>query len=419
MEWLKNLALPQSAEHIQLLGYMFVIVQVIFVSFTGLIFWGTIVSMYFKHKAQNDLDPECVNAARNVIHLILFNRTTGLMFSLVPLFTIILIFAQLFQLIDIPNLIYLTISLIFSGSALLFLYEYRNSLNDFKQLSYNSAVAGAILLFIALWLFNAGLTSSILNDQWQASGFFEGLFSLLVLIRFTFFLLLSLVIMSAALLFGLYYVNQNVNDDYVQLVKSLAVKTAFIGTVTLPVFLLINFFLIPSSFLSQSYFVFILLGTILIFITYHILYSIFRKLSKISAASFLLAALLFTLTYVLSDKEIVYNSNKVNAGILSANFNEYFLSLKPEEKPVELNGEEIYRINCSACHAMDKVLVGPAHLDVIPKYFDKENQLAAYLRNPVRVNTDFPPMPNLSLKPDEARVVAEYVIQKVKDNIGK
>ncbi len=419
MEWLRNLALPQSAEHIQLLGYMFVIVQTIFISFTGLIFWGTIISIYFKKKAQNDLDPVYKNAAQDIIHLILFNRTTGLLFSILPLVAIILIFAQLFQLIDIHNLTYLTISFIFSACAILLLYDYKNSFDDFRLLSLNSAVSGAILLFIALWMFNAGLTSSIYGDRWLSTGFFEGLFSLTVLLRFGLFLLLSLVIMSAALLFALYYVNENINDDYVKIIRAVALRTAFIGSLLIPVLLVINFFLVPAGFLSESYLVYILLGLFLIFITYHILYTIFRKLNKTSAASLLLAVLLFTFFYVLSDKEIVYNANKVNAGIMSADFNEYIATLRTPEKPVELNGEEIYRINCSACHDMNRILVGPAHVDVIPKYFNKEDQLTAYIRNPIRVNTNFPPMPNLGLKPDEARAVAVYVIQKVKDNIGE
>ena len=48
MEWLQNITLPQSLEHIELLHYLLVISLFIFISFVSIIFWGTGLSVYFK-----------------------------------------------------------------------------------------------------------------------------------------------------------------------------------------------------------------------------------------------------------------------------------------------------------------------------------------------------------------------------------
>ena len=92
MEWLKNIALPQSAEHIQLLGYILVLVLLLFTSFSGIILWGTFLSVYFKRREKKYLDNKYRKIAKDIIELVLINRTNGLIFCIIPLLTVILIF---------------------------------------------------------------------------------------------------------------------------------------------------------------------------------------------------------------------------------------------------------------------------------------------------------------------------------------
>ena len=86
---------------------------------------------------------------------------------------------------------------------------------------------------------------------------------------------------------------------------------------------------------------------------------------------------------------------------------------------MELIGEEIYKVRCASCHKFDVKLVGPSHKEVVPKYFGKENQLVAYIKNPTKIDPEYPPMPNPGLKPDEAQAVADYVLEQVKKNVEK
>lgn len=116
---------------------------------------------------------------------------------------------------------------------------------------------------------------------------------------------------------------------------------------------------------------------------------------------------------------LIAGSNKVQYTMLAAKYDDYLAELKGSDKVVTINGEELYSVRCASCHTFDKKLVGPPHDEVIPKYFGKENQLIAFIRNPVKVNPDYPPMPNPGLKPDEAKAVADYLLSKVKSDLGK
>jgi cytochrome c len=82
-------------------------------------------------------------------------------------------------------------------------------------------------------------------------------------------------------------------------------------------------------------------------------------------------------------------------------------SLSPEE------GKKLYEAKCTACHKFDEKLVGPPHRAVLPKYKSDIDGLVAYLRNPTKVDPDYPPMPNLGLSPSEARAIAEYLFEEV------
>jgi cytochrome c len=108
-------------------------------------------------------------------------------------------------------------------------------------------------------------------------------------------------------------------------------------------------------------------------------------------------------------------ATKFQTAALGAEFDKYFAELKGEGKTVEINAAEIYQVKCASCHKWDQKLVGPPHLEVLPKYVGKEAQLEAFIRNPVKVDPAYPPMPNPGLKPNEAKAMAKYLLETYKE----
>ncbi len=422
MEWLKNIALPQSAEHIDLLHYMLVISLFIFTSFCSIILWGTILSIHSKLKSNKNLESKHNKFAKDVIQIVLVNKHIGLMFCILPLITIILIFAQLFQSASIPDLEYLAGSLVLLTISLLFIYSYKNSFHDYTNLSIASGLLGVVFMFFTLWVFNATLTLALFNNTKNVLGLTEVLFSFNVLIRFLLFILISGAITGSIIMLGMFYLSKSkVEDDeeYAKLIKSLSLRITFTATLLIPICLLIYILVLPTESLSASIFVYVVISLILIFLVYHLLYLLYKKFDKTIVAVLVLTVFGFVMTFTIGDQIAISNSTRVQSAVLIAGYDTYLSELKGTENVVELNGENIYKVSCAGCHTFNTKLVGPPHNEVVPKYFGKENQLIAYLRNPVRINPEYPAMPNPGLKPNEAKAVAEYVLAKVKENTGQ
>ncbi len=69
---------------------------------------------------------------------------------------------------------------------------------------------------------------------------------------------------------------------------------------------------------------------------------------------------------------------------------------------------------CLACHTLDKKLVGPAYKDVAAKYKARKDA-EAYLAKKIREGStgvwgQIPMPPNTTVKDDEAKVLAKYIL---------
>ena len=422
MEFLKDLALPQSAEHIQLLHYMLIVILFLFIPFISAIFGGTVLSVFYKRKEKIELDENCRKFSQDIIEIVTVNKSVGFILGLVPLLTAIIIFSQLFQSSENSNLIYLGISFILFVIAFIFVYDYRSSFKSAASVHILSGRIAIVFLFFALWFFSAGMSAAVFNDHWQPDGVVSSLFSSIVIIRFLFLIVTAIAITGGAILFGVFYSNdgkRNYTVEYGNFVKKKIVKITFTFTALLPLMMFANLIIIPGSSLSGAVFAYIIIGLLLLFLAYHFLYVIlFRFSSKFTALLFF-SLLFMVLTIIISDQLVISNSTKVSSAILAVQYDEILANLKGEGGPVELNGEEIYQIRCASCHKFDIKLVGPPHNEVVPKYFGKEEELIAYIKNPTKIDPNYPPMPNPGLKPNEVKAVVDYVLTRVQENMNK
>ena len=76
---------------------------------------------------------------------------------------------------------------------------------------------------------------------------------------------------------------------------------------------------------------------------------------------------------------------------------------------------ELYNNKCNACHQFDQRIVGPPYIDVLPKYAGDREGLKQFILNPVKVDPDYPAMPNQGLKPHEAESAALYLLQRYEE----
>jgi cytochrome c551/c552 len=76
-------------------------------------------------------------------------------------------------------------------------------------------------------------------------------------------------------------------------------------------------------------------------------------------------------------------------------------------------GRVVFAKVCRACHLFDTRIVGPPMKEVLPKYGGDAERLKRFIREPVKVNPGYPPMPMLGLKEEEVEAVARYLLGSI------
>ena len=442
MDFLDKLVLPQSAEHIVLLHYMLILILALFVPFISIVFGGTFASIHYGKKYRKTKTLFYKKFSKDVIEYVTVNNGVGVILGIVPLFAAILIFAQLMHTSNIQTVNFLALSLALIIVALLMIYTYRYSVmisnvfdsvnshsisdkdieEDYKKikeksshLSLNYGKGGLILLFIGIWFYVAAITSATNFTSWNFSGFITALAAPKVLLNLLIFIAFAITLTSAAILFiHLYWNESKKNEDptYTKFVKDTASKAGLKASIPLPVLILIKLFSFSNTTLSGSIFIYTIISIILIFLAYNIFYVILFKNNYRFGSLIFFVLILASIAFILQDQKVMANATEKHSLVLSAEYNTILAELKGDNKVAELSGKEIYDVRCASCHKFDQKLVGPAHFDVLPKYVGKEAQLAAYIRNPVKVDPAYPPMPNPGLKPQEADAVAKYLLEE-------
>jgi cytochrome c len=74
-------------------------------------------------------------------------------------------------------------------------------------------------------------------------------------------------------------------------------------------------------------------------------------------------------------------------------------------------GESVFK-NCAACHAVDKVLAGPALTEIYVIYKDNPDGIVAWAKKPGKKRDEFAPMPAFAHLGDEKlQLVADYMLE--------
>ena len=441
MDFLDKLVLPQSAEHIELLHYIVVLVLALFVPFISIIFGGTFASIFYGKKFRKTKDLYYKKFSKDIIEYVTVNNGVGVILGIIPLLTLIFIFAQLFHTAQNQSVNFLALSFIFVIVALVMIYTYRYSMmlsnvmesvgsgsisdkdieEDYNKLkttssylSLNYGKTGLVFLFIGIWFYVAAITSATSFSTWNFPGVITSLAAPKVLLNLLIFIAFSFTLTNGAILFiHLYWKDSKKDEDtvYKKFVKDNASKAGLRASVVLPLLIVLNLFSFPETNLSGSIFVYTVISIVLIFLSYHFFYMIQYK-SDYRFGSIIFFVLIFaSVAFIIKDQKAMTNATKNHSLILSTEYDKILAELKGEGTVAVLSGKEIYDVRCASCHKFDQKLVGPAHNDVLPKYVGNEPKLVAFIRNPIKVDPAFPPMPNPGLRPQEAEAVAKYLLE--------
>lgn len=452
MNFFDSLVLPQSSEHVQLLHYLIVLIHILFIPFLSVILVGTFLSLRYWKKGTKEKSHLYLRFSKDVLDILTVNKSFGMALGILPLITSILIYAQLLHKSSSSALVLMLIAfpLIIFGLILIYVFKYsmgftelfdalkdsgnlevsvQEKLLKFKigsnQLARRSGIIGIALLTVGSYYYFSAVSSVVYSDYWLTENHLSVLFSAQAALNFIQFLLTAAAITGSAILFAFFYwesSKNNLPDEYKNLIKKNSLTMTLTSLILLPLILLINTLLLPKSALSGSVLSYTVIALVLIFLSYHFLYAM-SKTSNLKLSGQLFFVLIFVfLALVIKDQMAMSNSTKLHSTILSTEFEKYLAELKGVSKGAVTvrSGEEIFTVVCSSCHKFDEKLVGPPYNKVLVKYEGKMDQLVAFILNPVKVDPAYPPMPIQGLRSEEAKNIAQYILdQHAKNAVTK
>jgi cytochrome c len=156
--------------------------------------------------------------------------------------------------------------------------------------------------------------------------------------------------------------------------------------------------------------------TLLLLLIASILFYAMLKEEDVKYGSVLIYVMLFIFISVIIKEQFAFNtSSKYQTALLTNEYDIYQKKLQEESgTAAPISGADIYNGRCIACHSFERKIVGPPYNQTMPKYEGKKELLVKFIMNPVKVNPDYPAMPNQGLKPNEAEAVADFLLSTYK-----
>lgn len=442
MDFLDSIVLPHSGNNLELLKYLLILAQIIFLIFSGVLLGSAVLSFFYGRKASKNKNPEQIRLAVDFINLVLTGKMMGIGLGIIPFLSIIFIYTQLFYNTNsnIPELLLVSAILYFIGYVLLYIYRkvlhnrdilvYLDSINetgiDAKPLptvDASLALPGIIFIFFALWSIIGIIALTTDAQLWNINdNFFRILFSFQTIVKFLQFLTISLAITGIAFIVKTFYWDKNdkITKVYAEYSQKRSAAIALIFTALQPLFFIVDITLTPRNTVSDIPFAIILVSIVIAFFLVHLIYVNLKEEDyRYSTLGFYLILAIFSLI-VVKDQVSFGVSSKEQILQLATNYvkiEEELLASSGRLKEKEINGEELYNVKCVACHKFDTRLVGPPHKEVLVKYADNKDGMVKYILNPTKVNPDYPPMPAQGLTPSEAKAIVDFMFNKYKDEL--
>ena len=448
MDLLDNSVLPQSAHHMVLLRYLLSLTFILFFLYASVLYGSLLYSLYFRRKGEKSDEKKYKRFSKELIDQVTFNKVIAIAFGVVPLLSAVFGYAQLLHNsgLNVPEFLLLALLLLIIALLFVYTYKYTFHLKEIFQfaeekneksqnekelteeissyysktgrLHKQSGLYALLFLTVTVYLFLSTVQLASDTNRWESGNNLLGLiFSFSALIDFLQFIAAAFSVTSALVLYLLFKTNNgNEHDDiYKSFVKNFSLRSGLISTLILSLIIVLNVVISPVNFLSFDYFGVVLVSLILLLLTASIFYQMIKDPS-INYSAFLIVLLVFVfLSLVVKDQLAFDNSTKMQTAILVKEYDSYEKKIQ-EEMGVStpISGADIYNGRCIACHNFDKKVVGPPYNSTLPKYEGKRDLLVKFILNPIKVNPDYPAMPNQGLKPKEAEAIADYLLKTYK-----
>lgn len=426
MKFFQLIAIPHPEGTLKLLEFLFFIGFSVFEIYLAIVFGSLFNSVYYALKGSRFSDTLYFR------HSFDFANQSGkgiippVFLGLVPLLAVFFILIQ-FQLPNMSKLqIWFLISLLSYLFAFILLQLYKRELKNLliiEEISSSRKVGALPLAFafisiifvtITVWITVSIFVQSIVTSTRFSIATF--LLSPEVILRIVLFIIAGLLFSSLGYAFFKF------SADKLSKSRDLIGESAFAKKVVaralvfglfFPFFMFFLFLIVPIGSVSFQYYILVVVAILVLLLALIFAYFAFKEFNiRFARIAFYISIVSYVLFFG-SETTLFAVSNKIQEFQIVKAYQVYEEQLLASTGRAvrEINGEEIYKAKCVACHLFDAKLVGPPHKDVLKKYENRKEDMVKFILNPIKVDPNYPPMPNQGLKPKEAEAVVKYMFE--------
>ncbi len=440
MDFLRQIALPQSEAQIAVLHFVMNLITILLLPFISYLFGALILSLRFHRKGMQQNDANALQYSADVIDHLLPNKSILVLFGVVPYTALVFAYAQLLQNSSAVSVSIMTWGLLLFAAAAAFASSYHSAVklggvlasvpsksDDVEsmksQMSETRRTSGKyalIFLTLSVYCLVAGMSLSARPELWMSIGSIVPLlFAPDVLLKLAQFTAVGLTIASLGMVFFTFHWQggkKGITESYAAYVRRAALPLSLVLLLVQPLFVVGAVVLLPVSGLSGVVFTASFFTIFFIFLASLFVYGMIKDfMPRHSGNAFYLFVLSLMFVIVQSTSSLS-TSTKQHSAMLAYQYTKYHNELLASMgiSLATFSGEDIFNAKCSACHEFGIKKVGPAYKDVLPKYENDRAKLLSFVLNPQKIDPAYPPMPNQGLKPAEADSITSYIMQMYK-----
>lgn len=426
MNFIADLITTPTKEHLLLNRYIIIMISLVFLLYLGILFGAQLLSLIYFNRSRSEENPFFLKLSRDLAETFLGNKAAGIVMAIIPSLILLITFSQ--NLYDANILItqHLSYLFYFTTAGVIFALLFKSALFDESKNDQLRNLWGSLSilsLVLAVFTFISSTSLILFPSKWglvrmQVPVFFD--FNIVV--RFLIFFAAAFAVTGSAIIF--FFFNwmggkEGLDEQYRSYIRKLGGGLSLAFTLSLPLLIVWNFKTIPPIAETLDAYWMAAGVVILLLIIAYLLYGLLRSADiKYGTPVFILFIIAF-LGFIVTEniaRERALTEHTTHLMVMAEEIEAQIALQRGEaegtpEADLAL-GKQVFDTKCIVCHRFDQRLVGPPYNDVLPKYEDNMEALVGFILNPVKINDEYPIMPNQGLKPQEARAVANYIMDQ-------
>ncbi len=411
------LALPAS---IFFLKFVLVSLFIIHILLVNAMIGGAFGSVFLRMLGGED--PFWSRLARDLLDTVTVNKSMAVVLGVGPLLAINLAYTRFFYPANNITAPYWLSIIWLVALAFLSLYVYKYTWDSQRYgmgFKYFWGILGCGILALVPLIFLTNINLMLYPDQWKnVAGFLDALWLPNVLPRYLHFMNASFAITGFFVYGYFHFKGKGAGGDaaYFSRASRLGMKWALVATLLQTIFGTFNYATLPAA--ADSPLVLLLICAAISFAGLAVFLLLLNLYTDKRAGPYSIFVVILVVVGVMASMRHVVRENALDIpeAIALRKTTTYreklalFMESYSPDGTSKRTGESVFREVCTACHAIDKRIVGPPMQYAIDKYRDSSDEMIEFISSPRKVDEDYPVMPKPPVTDREIEMVVGYLL---------